>query len=86
MGISIFWGSLAGVPILGGGLPWPFMGITGGLMCGSMPHWPCLLVYKKEFRKELQYVAEAMHEIPIWRWRHLPLAGENDKDNGEVPS
>ena len=45
-----------------------------------------IIIYKKEFRKELQYVAEAMYEIPIWRWRHLPLAGENDKDNGEVPS
>ena len=59
--------SLAGVPILGGGLPWPFMGITGGLMCGSMPHWPCLLVYKKEFGKELEYVQEAMSDPAVSR-------------------
>ena len=59
---NIFFGlfDFLGVPILGGGsYPWrgfilAFHGDSGGgkgrlLMCGSMPHWPCLLVYKKEF-------------------------------------
>ena len=76
---NIFFGlfDFLGVPILGGG-SYPWRGFTlafhgdswgkgRGLMCGSMPHWPCLLVYKKEFRKGLEYVAEAICEAPVSR-------------------